>query len=99
MALLIMGTVRLPPGNIAEARAAMADMIVASRGEDGCICYAYAEDVAEPGLIRVSELWRDRDALGRHFATAHLAAWRAWPRLGISDRSLVLYEVGDPEPV
>jgi quinol monooxygenase YgiN len=85
---------------IGEAKGAMSAMIAASRGEDGCLVYAYAEDVAEPGLIRVSELWRDRDALARHFASAHLAAWRAaWPQLGVSDRSLVLYEVGDPEPV
>jgi quinol monooxygenase YgiN len=88
------------PENLAEAKNAMSAMIAASRGEDGCLDYAYAEDVADPGLIRVSELWRDREALSRHFLTAHLAAWRAaWPRLGISDRDLVLYEVDDPEPV
>ena len=33
--------------------------------EDGCIDYAYAEDVLEPGLIRVSEVWRDQAALNR----------------------------------
>jgi quinol monooxygenase YgiN len=100
MALLILGTVRLPPGKLGEARGIMSAMIAASRAEDGCFDYAYAEDVAEPGLIRVSEKWRDRDALARHFASPHLAAWRAaWPRLGLSDRNLVLYEVGDPEPV
>ena len=100
MALLILGTVRLPPENLEEARGVMSAMIAASRGEDGCILYAYAQDVAEPGLIRVSELWRDRDALARHFASPHLAAWRAaWPRLGLTDRSLVLYVVGDAEPV
>jgi quinol monooxygenase YgiN len=100
MALLIVGTVRLPPDRLAAAKAVMSAMIAASRGEDGCLDYAYAEDVADPGLIRVSELWRDRDSLARHFASPHLAAWRAaWPRLGLSDRNLVLYEVGDPEPV
>lgn len=100
MALLIVGTVRLPPGKLEAAREVMSAMIAASRGEDGCIDYAYAEDFAEPGLIRVSELWRDRDALARHFASPHLAEWRAaWPRLELADRSLVLYEVGDPEPV
>lgn len=100
MGLLIVGTVRLPPERIEEARGAMSAMIAASHCEEGCILYAYAEDIAEPGLIRVSELWRDRDSLARHFASAHLAAWRArWPGLGIADRKLALYEVGDPEPV
>jgi quinol monooxygenase YgiN len=93
-ALLIVGTARLPSENLAEAKSAMSAMIAASRGEDGCIDYAYAEDVAEPGLIRVNELWPDRDSLEHHFASPRLAAW---PRLGISDRKLVLYEVGDPE--
>jgi quinol monooxygenase YgiN len=100
MAFLITGTIRLPPGNVAEAKDAMLAMIAASRGEEGCLEYAYAEDVAEPGLIRVSELWRDRESLARHFATPHLATWRAaWPRLEISERKLVVYEVGDPSPV
>ena len=100
MALLITGTFRLPSENLDAAKSVLAAMIEASRAEDGCELYAYAEDVAEPGLIRVSELWRDREALARHFASPHLAAWRAeWPRLGLSDRSLVLYEVGDPEPI
>jgi len=100
MSLLIIGTVRLPPDRLPEAKRAMAAMIAASRGEEGCIVYAYAEDVAEPGLIRVSELWRDQAVLARHFASPHLAAWRAaWPELGIRDRDLLLYEVGDPEPV
>jgi quinol monooxygenase YgiN len=100
MAYLIVGTVRLPPENFAAAKEVMTAMIAASRGEEGCLDYSYAEDVAEPGLIRVSERWRDRDSLALHFASPHLAAWRAaWPRLGISDRNLVLYEVGDPDPV
>ena len=96
--LLIVGTVRLPPENRAQARMAMRDMIAASRAEDGCIGYFYAEDVLEPGLIHVKEFWRDRAALDRHFASAHIAAWRAtWPRLGIHDRDLMLYEVGEAQ--
>ena len=92
MALLIVGTVRLPPERLALAKSVM---VADDRGEPrrGRLHpLAYAEDVAEPGLIRVSELWRDRDALARHFASPHLAAWRAaWPRLGTSDRNLALY--------
>ena len=100
MALLITGTFRLPSENLDAAKKVMAAMIEASRAEDGCELYSYAQDVAEPGLIRVIEKWRDRPCLARHFETMHLAAWRAaWPRLQISDRSLVLYEVGDAEPV
>lgn len=96
--LLIVGTVRLPPENLAKARDAMQRMIAASRAEDGCVDYGYAEDILEPGLIHVKEMWRDRASLDRHFASAHIAEWRAaWPALGIGDRNLVVYEVGEPQ--
>jgi quinol monooxygenase YgiN len=97
--LLIVGTFRLPPARLLPARAAMARMIEASRAEDGCNEYVYAEDVLEPGLVHVKELWRDQAALDRHFASAHLAAWRAiWAKLQITDRDLRLYDVGKPRP-
>lgn len=75
----------------------MARMISASRAEDGCEEYSYAEDVLDAGLIHVKELWRDQAALDRHFVSEHIAAWRsAWPELGIKDRNLRVYDVGDP---
>jgi len=95
--LLIIGTVRLPPDKLSEARHVMAGMILASRAEDGCIEYAYAEDVLEPGLVHVKEVWRDQTALDQHFASDHIAVWRStWPTFGIKDRNLRLYEVGEP---
>jgi quinol monooxygenase YgiN len=95
--LLIVGTVRLPPENLSKARPIMETMVSSSRAEDGCEEYCYAEDVLEPGLIHIKEMWRDQQALDRHFATEHLAAWRAaWPELGIGDRNLRVYEVGQP---
>lgn len=98
--LLIAGTVRLPPERLAEARPVMAAMIKASRAEPGCLAYAYAEDLLEPGLIRVHEAWESRAALEAHFAAPHLARWRAaWPALQISERRLFLYEAGAAEPI
>ena len=98
--ILILGTVRLPHENIGKARSAMTAMVRASRAEDGCIDYGYAEDVLEPGLVRVTEIWRDQAAIDAHFRTAHLAAWRAqWPALAISDRRLFAYEAGEPRPI
>jgi quinol monooxygenase YgiN len=95
--LLILGTVRLPPGNLAAARPAMRRMVDASRAEEGCVEYGYAEDVFDPGLIHVKELWTDQAALDHHFGSSHIAEWRAaWPDLGISDRDLRVYDVGEP---
>ena len=95
--LLIVGTVKLPPENLALARPAMRAMVQASRTEQGCLEYGYAEDVLVPGLIHVKELWIDQAALDAHFASAHIAQWRAsWPALGIGDRDLRVYEVSEP---
>jgi quinol monooxygenase YgiN len=93
--LLILGTVRMPPENLAAARPIMQRMVEASRGEDGCLEYVYAEDVLDPGLIHVKEMWVDQAALDRHFEAAHLTEWRAaWPGLRIGDRRLRIYDVG-----
>ena len=98
--LLIVGTIRLPPGKLPDARLPMRRMVENSRAEDGCEEYSYAEDLFDPGLIRVTEVWRDQEALDRHFASAHIAVWRAtWPGLGIGDRNLRLYKVDEPNQI
>jgi quinol monooxygenase YgiN len=95
--LLIVGTIRIPPEKLADARPFMRYMIECSRSEDGCVEYGYAEDVLDSSLIHVKELWRDQAALDRHFVSDHIADWRAsWPGLGIKDRLLWMYEVGEP---
>lgn len=96
--LLIVGTIRITPANLPEARMAMHNMISASREEHGCVTYSYAEDILEPGLIHVKEMWLDQPSLDKHFTTEHIAVWRAtWPALGITNRNLSLYEVGEPQ--
>jgi len=92
--VVIAGTVRVPPENLARFKSHMLAMLAASRAEDGCRVYSYAEDVAEPGLIRVFEAWRDEAALQAHMRSAHMATWRAaWPQFGVADRRLTLHEV------
>ncbi|PZN94529.1 MAG: antibiotic biosynthesis monooxygenase [Alphaproteobacteria bacterium] len=96
--LLIVGTIRLPPPRLADARPAMRAMIEASRAEPGCLHYSYAEDVLDPGLMHINELWDSRAHLQAHFRSDHIAAWRAhWADLEISGRNLRLYDVGEGE--
>ena len=92
--IIVAGSVRVDPAKREAAKAIMERVITASRGEDGCIDYSYGVDVLDPGLVRVFEVWRDREALQRHFQTPHLAEWRAaWPTFGITDRKLAIYDV------
>ena len=98
--LLIVGTVRLPADRMDAARPRMVFMIEASRAEQGCLEYSYAEDVLDRGLIHVKERWTAREALDKHFNSAHIAAWRAaWPAIGIGERNLRMYEVGESQPI
>jgi quinol monooxygenase YgiN len=100
MSIIIAGTVRAPPEKLAAIRPHMLAMLSASRAEDGCLEYAYAEDVAEPGLIRIFEVWRDQAAIDAHFQTAHMAQWRSvWPSFGVSDRRLFAYETASERPL
>ena len=94
--LLIMGTVRLPESGLDRALPAMERMVTASRAEDGCLTYAYGQDVFDPTVIHIVERWRDRDALKAHGASAHMAEWRAQgAELGLHDRDLKLYEADE----
>ena len=98
--LLIIGRFRLPAAKLAQAKGAMAETIAASRAEAGCMECSYSVDVLEAGLVHVKEVWQTRAALDLHFASAHIATWRAtWKNLGITDRNLVLYEVGEPQAI
>ncbi len=98
--ILIIGVMSLPPGRVLEAKSAMRAMISASRAESGCVKYCFSEDVLDPGLIHVTELWESREALRAHAESDHMKAWRsAVIALQASNRKLSLYEVGDPEPI
>ncbi len=97
--IVVEGTVRIPPANLEAARPVMQQMITASRAEPGCLEYAYSIDVLDSGLVRIIERWESREALAQHFKAAHMDTWRSFfPQLGITGRSLRLYEA-DPEPI
>lgn len=94
--IVVIGSFRIPPNMVEVVRPAMDAMITASRAEEGCIEYAYALDVLDEGLVRVSEKWRDRAALEAHFRTAHIAEWRAQvSALAVSERNLTAHETDD----
>ena len=98
--LLIIGTVRLPSENLKNARLSMQQMVDASRAEDGCVEYVYAEDLFDAGLIHIKELWCDQEALNRHFESEHIKIWReTWPLFDIGERRLFLYELDEAREV
>ncbi len=95
--LMVYGTARVAEKDVDRLREAAEAMVMASRDEDGCQEYAYGFDMFDPTLMRVVERWDDAEALKAHFATPHMATWRA--ALGGMDiRDVELYTLeGDPQ--
>jgi quinol monooxygenase YgiN len=98
--IAVLGSFRFPPEALGEARPLMRAVVEATLAEPGCRAYSYAEDVAEPGLFRVTELWDSRDALSAHFETPHMRRWvEQRTGLGFADRRIALHEIGPGEEV
>lgn len=96
--IAVIGYFRLPSERVAEALEAMKRVIEATRAEEGCLAYSYAEDALEPGLFRVTELWGSRAHLAAHFKAPHMARWvEEREALGLTDRRIAAYELGAPE--
>ncbi len=94
----MLGTFRFPLEAIDRARPLMRTVVEATLVENGCRTYSYAEDVTEPGLFRVTELWDSRAALSAHFRTPHMLAWTEQrTALGFFDRKIALHEIGATE--
>jgi quinol monooxygenase YgiN len=98
--LVVMGTFRVAAEHI-EALLPLARKVAeATRAEQGCIQYSYAQDIDDPALFHVAERWTDRAALMAHAKSAHMAEWvAARAGLGFHDRVIRLYETDEGEAI
>lgn len=98
--IVVAGTLRVAPEKMAALRPHAAAVIAATRGEPGCMAYSFAEDLVEPGLVRIYEEWRSLDDLKAHGKAAHMAPWRAaLAEIGVVARDLKRYEAGEATPM
>ena len=98
--IIVAGTARVPTENMKLWREGAAAVIAATRKEAGCRIYSFAEDVLEPGLIRMFEVWETRDHLQAHSRAPHLTAWRqVLAEVKAYDRNLMTYEAGEGTPL
>jgi quinol monooxygenase YgiN len=96
----VMGTLRFPPDKLKEVRPHLQRLVDETRKNDNCIAYDVAEDPFDPGLIRFSELWPDRDSLAAHLKAAHIEPWRAAARnCGLMERNFTAYNLTGSWPV
>lgn len=90
----VFGTLRFPSERMAEVWPHLRKLVEATRRHDGCIAYDVAEDLFDPGLVRFSELWPDRESLQRHLRAPHIEPWRAMARrCGLLERTFVAYDI------
>jgi len=91
--IVIAGSVRIKPNaRDAAVRAALA-MAEATQREEGCLAYRFSADLADPHLIYIHEEWESAAALERHFATPHMATFRAsLPEVVAGPVSIMRYE-------
>ena len=65
---------RARPGREADLRAALLDLVVPTRAEDGCLRYDLHDDPEDPARFAFYEVWATREHHRAHDATAHVAA-------------------------
>jgi quinol monooxygenase YgiN len=98
--LVVLARARVGDDALEKAREAIAAMVAASNAEEGCISYAFTQDLSDPSLLHIVEKWRDEAALAAHFATPHMAAFgAAIADLDFEVLEAVKYEAGDGVPV
>jgi quinol monooxygenase YgiN len=93
--VIVQGFAKVDPAHMPAARALAADMIGQTRAEPGCLEYSYAEDLLEPGVIRVAERWESQAALEAHFKTLHMAVFNeGLAKIGVLAALVVAFAPG-----
>lgn len=98
--IIVSGKVVTQPGALDGVRAAMRDVIAATRAESGCIDYSYGVDVLDPNTIIILEYWESWAALEAHFRAPHMQPWgEALKAAGLISRDLRAVEAGETRPL
>ncbi len=94
--LVVIGNATAAPGRCDELIAAARVVAAATRGDDGCLAYAFAADVEDPDRILSVEVWRDRAALDAHMGHDHTQAFlQVTPDLVAGQPVMTFHEVAD----
>ena len=71
--LVVIASLPGKPDKRQECIAALTKAAAASRGDAGCISYAFTVDLETPDRYVSVELWEDQASLDAHFTTPHVA--------------------------
>ncbi len=98
--LIVTGVVEVSADGVNKARAAARIMVCETIKEDGCFVYEFSQVLGHEARFRVYEEWRDQAALEAHFATAHMATFRAaLAEVGIVSSEIYRVVGGEKQPL
>ena len=84
--LQVVATIPAKPEAADQVRAALQELVDATRAEDGCMSYDLFESGSAPETFVTVERWRDAASLEAHMTTPHVAAAFAAAEGGLSGR-------------
>lgn len=110
MLIIVQGFMKVNPDDFAQYKRRIGMHAAEVRQLDGCLHYSLSEDPGAPGVIWVSERWRDKAAQAAHLAGDHMGQFNQFMKhMPISSAHIVAYEVagegqwlmrvGDSKPV
>ena len=70
--IIVQGFIKVLPADLELYRRRLVLHMATVRSLDGCLQYSMSEDPGIPGLIWVSERWRDKAAQAAHLAGDHM---------------------------
>ncbi len=98
--IVIAGSLIIDPAQRDAAAAAAAEMMEATLQEVGCHAYQFSFAVDDASKVCIFEEWEDQDALDAHFATPHMATFRASSGGFITGRGTITkYEIASSGPL
>jgi quinol monooxygenase YgiN len=94
--LIVIGDATAAPGRRDELVAAARTMAGATRGDRGCVTYAFAADVEDENRILSIEIWADQAGLDEHMTHDHTQQFlRVAPALVAAEPTMSFYDVPD----
>jgi len=95
--IIVAGTIDVAP----EQREAYLESrkagMLATRTEEGCIDFAFSADIAEPGRVRLFEIWESREALDKHLVPMRAAGPQPGA-IAVVARAVATYEISSVGP-
>jgi quinol monooxygenase YgiN len=81
----MVAVIRAVPGHEAQLAAAITTLTTAVRREQGCLEFRPFQDVANPGVFYLYEIYADTDAFRAHLATGRGALFTELARRSTTD--------------